>query len=128
MEEEFSYDALFRKALDVALERSCYGACKMIVEAEVGQWKMATEEYKAKGELPIVLELSDSEYWPLLTGYVYKEGDVAIELPTVSLLDVCRAYVSEGATDAADDDENYDRAGLVAWMLRRVADELEKPA
>ncbi|CAB5222367.1 hypothetical protein UFOVP368_1, partial [uncultured Caudovirales phage] len=31
-------------------------------------------------------------------------------------------------TDAADDYENYDRAGLVAWMLRRVADEIEKPA
>lgn len=127
MEEEFSYDALFRKALDVALERSCYGACKMIVEAEVGQWKAQTAEYLAKGELPYEIAQAHDN-WPIITGYVYQEGDVAIELPTVSLLDVCRAYVSEGATDAADDDENYDRAGLVAWMLRRVADELEKPA
>jgi hypothetical protein len=116
MDEEFSYDTLFRQAIDKALEHSGYAACQMIVEAEVGQWKAATDECIAAGELPVVLH--ELDHWPVIQANIFKEGDVAIELPPIPLLDICRAYIEEWSPESA---------GLVAWMLRKVADEIEKP-
>ena len=95
MEDGKAHELLLGALSKVVGDYDAREVCDTIAQSYAARWQKTTEECAAKGgeELPLVLVEIDGK--PHIQAFVFREGDVVIELPPILLEDIFRAYAAD---------------------------------